>query len=82
MTCCVSFFPCARCGSVIIVDLAIKFGATIRESKVLSILRDATKNGMLGELNVSSSSIVRTRQERPTTTATGTPTSSSASELQ
>ncbi|KAL9964183.1 hypothetical protein ACROYT_G027778 [Oculina patagonica] len=64
-----------RCGSII-VDLAIKFSSTVRESKVLSILRDAAKNGMLGGFNVSASSIIGTRLEKATTEATATPTSS------
>ena len=41
------FLP--RCGSVI-VDLALNFSSTVRESKVLSILRDAANNGTLGDL--------------------------------
>ncbi|KAL9964688.1 hypothetical protein ACROYT_G028363 [Oculina patagonica] len=68
-----------RCGSLT-VYLALKFSSTVSESKVLSILRGATKNGMLGDLNLNASSIEGTRFERATTAATGktTPTSSSA----
>lgn len=74
--------PLPRCGSLI-VYLALKFSSTVSESKVLSILRDAAKNGMLGDFNVNASSIEGTRFERPTTEITGKtrPTSSSASKL-
>jgi len=41
-----------RCGSVI-VDLALEFSSTVRESEVLSILRDAVKSGGFGNFNVS-----------------------------
>ncbi|KAJ7389507.1 Vascular cell adhesion [Desmophyllum pertusum] len=43
-----------RCGSVV-VDLALKFSSTVRESKVLSLLRDAAKNGMFGDFHGKSS---------------------------
>ena len=36
-----------------IVDLALKFSSTVRESEVLSILQDAAKNGQLRDLAVS-----------------------------
>ena len=49
-----------------IVDLALRFNSTVRESEVLSILRSAAKSGGFGDLTVSS------------ITAT-TPTSSSGS---
>ena len=77
-----SCLPLPRCGSFI-VDLALKFSSIVRESKVLSILRDAAKNGMVGDFNVSASSIVGTRLERATTAATSKikPTSSADSKL-
>ncbi|KAJ7320929.1 hypothetical protein OS493_035723 [Desmophyllum pertusum] len=71
-----------RCGSVV-VDLALKFSSTVTESMVLSLLRDAAKNGMLGDFNVSASSVVGTRPvtERTTPAPTVTPTSSSGSKF-
>ena len=70
------FIP--RCGSVI-VDLALKFTSTVRESEVLSILQDAVKNGEFGVFTVSS--ITGTRDTGITTTMATTPTSSSDSML-
>ena len=70
------FIP--RCGSVI-VDLALKFSSTVRESEVLSILQDAVKNGEFGDFNVSA--ITGTRDTGITTTMATTPTSSSDSML-
>ena len=67
-----------RCGSLI-VDLALKFSSTVRESKVLFTLRNAAKNGMLGDFNVSASSIIGTRLERETTTATTATTAPTSS---
>ena len=78
--CYFSCVPRSRCGSLI-AYLALKFSSTVRESKVLFILRDAAKKGILGDFNVSASSIVGTRLERATTAATGTPTSSPDSTL-
>ncbi|XP_020602480.1 uncharacterized protein LOC110041529 [Orbicella faveolata] len=65
-----------RCGSVI-VDLALKFNSTVRESEVLSILRDAKENGRFEDLRVSA--IRGTRNTGITPTITTTPTSSSDS---
>jgi len=65
-----------RCGSVI-VDLAVKFSSTVRENEVLSIFRDAAKNGQFGDLTVSA--ITGTRDTGITTTMATTPTSSSDS---
>ena len=62
-----------------IVDLALKFTSTVRESEVLSILQDAVKNGEFGDFNVSS--ITGTRDTGITTTMATTPTSSSDSML-
>ena len=45
-----SLYFLSRCGSVI-VDLALKFSSALRESEVLSILQDATKNGKFGDFN-------------------------------
>ena len=69
----------ARCGSV--VDLALKFNSTVRESEVLSLLRDAAEKGMFGNVNVIATSIVGMRSERAKTATTATPTSSSDSKL-
>ncbi|XP_078379861.1 fibroblast growth factor receptor 1-A-like [Oculina patagonica] len=79
-------FKCAElmnvwCGSLI-VDLALKFSSTVRESKVLFILRDAVKNGLLREFNVSASSIVGTRPEKATTATTSNTTPTSFSDIQ
>ena len=68
------FLP--RCGSVI-VDLALKFSSTVRESEVLSVLRDAADNGKFGDFNVTA--ITGTRDTGITTTTATTPTSSSDS---
>jgi len=70
------FLP--RCGSVI-VDLALKFSSTVRESEVLSVLQDAAKSGGFGDFNVSA--ITGTRDTWITTTMATTPTSSSDSML-
>ncbi|XP_078379846.1 uncharacterized protein LOC144662792 isoform X2 [Oculina patagonica] len=60
-----------RCGSVI-VDLALQFRSVVQESKVLLKLKDAAKNGRLGEYRVSASSIVGTRPQTVTTAPTNT----------
>jgi len=65
-----------RCGSVI-VDLALKFNSTVRESAVLSILQDAVKNKKIGDFTVSS--ITGTRDIGITSTMATTPTSPSNS---
>ena len=70
------FLP--RCGSVI-VDLALKFNSTVRESDVLSILQDANNTGEFGDFSVSA--ITGTRDTGITTTMATTPTSSSDSML-
>ena len=70
----------ARCGSVV-VDLALKFSSTVRERKVLSLLRDAAEKRMFGDFNVSAPSIVGMRSERSKTAATTTPSSWSDSKL-
>jgi len=67
-----------RCGSVI-VDLALKFSSTVRESEVLFILRDATNSGRFGGFNVSA--ITGTRDTGIISTMATTPTSSSDSML-
>ncbi|XP_020602474.1 uncharacterized protein LOC110041524 [Orbicella faveolata] len=66
-----------RCGSVI-VDLALEFTSTVRESEVLSLLRDAVKNGRFGDFNVSA--ITGTRDTGIPATMATTPTSSSDSQ--
>ena len=40
-----------RCGSII-VDLALKFNSTTKEQDVIMTLRDAAKDGKLGEFSV------------------------------
>ena len=73
------FLVIPRCGSVI-VDLALKFSSTVRESEVLSILRDAVKNGEFGDFNIFA--ITGTRDTEIQTTMTrAKPTSSSDSKL-
>ena len=62
-----------------IVDLALKFSSTVRESVVLSILQDAVKNGEFGDFNVGA--ITGTRDTGIITTMATTPTSSSDSML-
>jgi len=59
----------------VIVDLALKFNSTVRESEVLSILRDANDNGRFEDLRVSA--ITGTRDAGITPTITTTPTSPS-----
>jgi len=66
-----------RCGSVI-VDLALKFKSTVKESDVLRTLQDAAKDGKLGDLDVNASSIVGVR---PQTGATASTSSESESKL-
>jgi len=63
-----------RCGSVT-VDLALKFSSTVRESEVLSILRDAAENGKFGDFHVSA--ITGTRDTGIKTTLATTPASPS-----
>ena len=59
------------------VDMALKFRSTVRESEVLSILRDAVKSGQFGDFNVSA--ITGTRYTGIETTMATKPTSSSDS---
>ena len=68
-----------RCGSVV-VDLALQFSSVVQENKVLSIIKDAAKDGMLGDFSVNTSSIVGTRPQI-TTTLTTLQSSSSASKF-
>ena len=60
-----------------IVDLALKFSSTVREIEVLSILRDANRNGEFGDFNVTA--ITGTRDTGIPVTMATTPTSSSDS---
>ena len=46
-----------------IVDLALKFNSSVKEEKVLSMLKDSSENGGLG---VKASEIVGWRPGRPT----------------
>ena len=68
-----------RCGSIV-VDLALQFSSVVQENKVLSIIKDAAKDGMLGDFSVNTSSIVGTRAQI-TTTLTTLHSSSSASKF-
>ena len=52
-----------------IVDLSLKFSSIVREKWVLSILKEATKDGKLGEFDVAASSIKGTRPVISTTTS-------------
>ena len=61
-----------RCGSII-VDLALEFSSTVRESEVLFLLRVAANNGGFGDFNVSS--ITGTRSTGIATTPTSSPNS-------
>lgn len=61
-----------------IVDLALKFNSTVKESDVLRTLQDAAKDGKLGDLDVNASSIVGMR---PQTGATASTSSESESKL-
>ena len=60
-----------------IVDLALKFNSTVRESKVLSILQNANENRRFGKFDVSS--ITGSRDIGITSTTATTPKSSSDS---
>jgi len=62
----------------VIVDLALKFNSTVKESDVLRTLQDAAKDGKLGDLDVNASSIVGMR---PQTGATASTSSESESKL-
>ena len=61
--------------------MGLNFNSTIRERKVIDILRDAAKNGKLGEFTVNALSIIGTRpvDEKPTKAATTSSFSSSDS---
>lgn len=61
-----SFSLICRCGSLF-VDLTLTFSVIVKEQMVLSILKEAAKDGMLGDFSVDASSIVGTRPIKPTT---------------
>ena len=63
----ITLFFSYRCGSVI-VDLTLSFSAIVTEKRIINILKDAAKDGKLGDFNVDVSSIKRTRPEIPVTT--------------
>ena len=48
-----------------IVDLVLKFDSTVKEEKVLSMLKDSAENGGLTESDVKASKIVGWRPGRP-----------------
>ena len=61
-----------------IVDLTLSFSAIVTEKRIINILKDAAKDGKLGDFNVDASSIKGTRPEiplktRPFTKATPEP---------
>ena len=58
----ITLFFSYRCGSVI-VDLTLSFSAIVTEKRILNILQDAAKDGMLGNFNVDASSIKGTRAD-------------------
>lgn len=49
-----------------IVDLALNFNSSVKEEKVLSMLKDSAENGGLKDLGVKGSEIVGWRPGRPT----------------
>ena len=65
-----------RCGSII-VDLALKFNSTTKEQDVIMTLRDAAKDGKLGEFSVDvikgKRPDVETTSEGPTTPTVSPP---------
>jgi len=70
----VLIFNCSyRCGSLV-VDLAVTFTTIVREDWVLSVFRNATKGGTLGEFSVNASSIVGIAPVIPSTTKLPTST--------
>ena len=55
-----------------IVDLTLSFSTTVTDKRILNILKEAAKDGKLGDFNVDASSIKGTRPETPVTTRPGT----------
>ena len=51
-----------------IVDLTLSFSAIVTEKRMLNMLKDAAKDGKLGNFNVDASSIKGTRPEILVTT--------------
>ena len=51
-----------------IVDLTLSFSTTVTEKRILNILKDAARDGKLGDFNVDASSIKGTRPEILVTT--------------
>ena len=66
----ITLFFSYRCGSVI-VYLTLSFNTTVTEKRILNILKDAAKEGKLGDFNVDASSIKGTRPEIPVTSPPG-----------
>ena len=54
-----------------IVDLTLSFSALVTEKRILYILKDAAKDGKLGNFNVDASSNRGTQPEIPVTTRPG-----------
>ena len=54
-----------------IVDLTLSFSAIVTQKRILNILKDAAKDGKLGDLNVDASSIKGTRPDILVTTRPG-----------
>ena len=53
----ITLFFSYRCGSVI-VDVTLSFNTTVTEKRILNILKDAAKDGKLGDFNIDVSSII------------------------
>ena len=51
-----------------IVDLTLSFNTTVTEKRILNILKDAAKDGKLGNFNVDALSIKGTRPDILVTT--------------
>ena len=58
----ITLFFSYRCGSVI-VDLTLSFSAIVTQKLILNILKEAAKDGKLGDFNVDASSIKGTRPD-------------------
>ena len=51
-----------------IVDLTLSFNTIVTEKRILNILKEAAKDGKLGDFNVDASSIKGARPKLPVTT--------------
>ena len=62
-----------RCGSLIF-DVVLKFDIQVAEDNTISMIKNAIKNGKLGELSVNASSIIGIPPFEQSTTAAPTST--------